>query len=952
MFRNIKEAFINMVTSRLFVLILLFLALGGILIYRLFFLQIVSGQKMQEDFQLKIDKTISIPSTRGKIYDRNGELLASNELAYSVTITDVLESAKGKNQKLNSTILDLINIIEANNDSIVNDFNIILNKEGNYEFTVADKKLLRFLADIYGESDPYDLDYAQQTASAEDVINFMAGPKKYEIGEYTDTEKKNFKVGQGYSKAEVLKLVTIRYGLSLNIYTKFIPTVVANDVSNETVVAVMENEELLEGVEIQETTIRRYVDSVYFSHILGYTGKISEEEYQELSAENKNYSRNDIVGKTGMEQVMELYLQGKNGEKYVCVDNLGKIVEVTSQTNPVAGNDIYLTIDKDLQKAVYCLLERKIARILIDSIDNIKEYVAAENASASKIRIPIDDVYFALINNSIIDINHFSQTDAKETEKEVYQSYLQKRNAVMQKLQEELTTLNTPYESLTKEYQVYEYYIATMLEEHGVINKDEIDKENTAYKAWVSETGSLKEYLMEVISQNWINTAKLPIESKYLDSDQVYSALLTYIKEQLYKDNLFQKKIYKYMIRDNSLTGRQVCILLFEQKVIDGTDEEKEGIVNGTISSYSFMIDKIKNLDITPAQLALDPCSGSMVVTDTKTGEVRALVSYPSYDNNRLANTIDADYYAEITADLSKPMWDYATQQLSAPGSTYKPLVTAAALEEQIVSTGETVTCRGIWNTILPEVRCWVYPSSHGSLAIENSIAHSCNYYFCEMGYRLGLSGGKYDSEAGLEKLAGYADLFGLSEKSGVEIAEEEPKISDTDAIRSSIGQGSNNFSTVGLARYMTAVANKGTCYNLSLLDYVSDSNGKMIKDFTPEVRNEIQFAQSTWNTIHEGMRKVIENKKYYDGMTVQVAGKTGTAQQITTRPNHALFVAFAPYDNPEIAIATRIAFGYASDYAAQVTQDVIKYHYKLDSEENLLTGTIQQSGAVNVREQ
>lgn len=943
-----------MVTSRLFVLIILFLALGGILIYRLFFLQIVIGQQMQEDFKLKIDKTISIPSTRGKILDCYGELLASNELAYSVTITDVLESAKGKNQKLNSTILDLIHIIEANNDSIVNDFNIILNKEGNYEFSVSDKKLLRFLADIYGKSDPYDLDYAQQTASAEDVINFLAGPKKYEIGEYEDAEKKNFKVGKGYSKSEVLKIVTIRYGLSLNIYTKFIPTVVATDVSDQTVASVMENEELLEGVEIKEATIRRYEDSVYFSHILGYTGKISEEEYQELSAEDSNYSRNSVVGKAGMEQVMELYLQGKNGQKNVFVDNLGKIVEVTSQTNPIAGNDVYLTIDKNLQKAVYCLLEQKIAGILVNSIDNIKEYIAPENASASKIRIPIDDVYFALINNNIIDISHFSQTDAKATEAAVYDSYLQKRDTVLQKLQEELTTLKTPYNSLTKEYQVYEYYIATMLEENGVINKNAIDKENAVYSSWTGEKAvSLQEYLMEAIAQNWIITAKLPIESKYSDAEQVYNALLTFIKEQLYKDITFQKKIYKYMIRDNSLTGRQVCILLFEQKVIEGTDEEKAGLENGSVSPYSFMIDKITNLDITPAQLALDPCSGSMVVTDVNTGEIRALVSYPSYDNNRLANTIDADYYAEITADLSKPMWDYATQQLSAPGSTYKPLVTAAALEEQIVSIGESITCRGVWNTILPEVRCWIFPSSHGSLAIEGGIEHSCNSYFCEMGYRLGLSNGKYDSEIGLAKLARYADLFGLSEMSGVEIAEEEPQVSDTDAIRSAIGQGSNNFSTVGLARYMTAVANKGTCYNISLLNKVCDSNNNLIKDFTPEVRNKIEFAQSTWSTMHSGMRKVVESKKYYDGLEVNVAGKTGTAQQTKTRPNHALFVAFAPYEKPEIAIATRIAFGYASDYAAQVTQDVIKYYYKLDSEENLLTGTAEQSnGAINAREQ
>ena len=356
-----------MVTSRLFVLVLVFLVLASVLIHRIFVLQIVEGEEKQQQFQLLTDKTISIPSTRGNIYDRNGELLAYNELAYSVTFTDTLESKSGKNAQLNDTLHNLIQIIEENGDSIVNDFGIIVNNDGDYEFAVSGTKLLRFLADIYGEADPSNLEYAEKTATAKEVIDYLAGAKKYGIGQYTDEEKKNFQIGKGYTNEEVLKLVTLRYALSLNVYTQFIPTLVASDVSDETVAAVMENEEMLEGVAIEQTTIRRYVDSVYFSHILGYTGKISEEEYKELSAKNQAYTRNDVVGKAGIEQVMELSLQGKSGQKNVCVDNLGKIVEVKSQTDPVAGNDLYLTIDKDLQKAVYCLLEQKMERSIFMS---------------------------------------------------------------------------------------------------------------------------------------------------------------------------------------------------------------------------------------------------------------------------------------------------------------------------------------------------------------------------------------------------------------------------------------------------------------------------------------------------------------------------------------------------------------------------------------------------------
>ena len=148
MLDRIKELFLNIITSRITVLVVFFLILGTIMLQTVFRLQIVEGQQYLDNFQLRIRKERSIASTRGNIYDRNGNLLAYNELAYSVTIEDVYESGKGKNAALNDTIYRLIKIIEANGDSIINDFNIVLNANGYYEFNVSDSRLLRFLADI------------------------------------------------------------------------------------------------------------------------------------------------------------------------------------------------------------------------------------------------------------------------------------------------------------------------------------------------------------------------------------------------------------------------------------------------------------------------------------------------------------------------------------------------------------------------------------------------------------------------------------------------------------------------------------------------------------------------------------------------------------------------------------------------------------------------------------
>ena len=223
---------------------------------------------------------------------------------------------------------------------------------------------------------------------------------------------------------------------------------------------------------------------------------------------------------------------------------------------------------------------------------------------------------------------------------------------------------------------------------------------------------------------------------------------------------------------------------------------------------------------------------------------------------------------------------------------------------------------------------------------MTTAIRDSCNYFFHNVGYQLSTRSGSYDEQAGLDTLAEYAAMYGLTEKSGVEIAEASPNISTEDPVRSAIGQGSNSFTTSQIARYVTAVANSGTCYNLTLLDKVTDSEGNLIEEFEPEIRNVIDMPQEYWDAIHSGMRQVVQNKSYFSDLAVNVAGKTGTAEQTKSRPNHALFVCYAPYEQPEIAIATRIPYGYSSDYAAQATRDIIKYYYGLAEEEELITGT------------
>ena len=157
---------------------------------------------------------------------------------------------------------------------------------------------------------------------------------------------------------------------------------------------------------------------------------------------------------------------------------------------------------------------------------------------------------------------------------------------------------------------------------------------------------------------------------------------------------------------------------------------------------------------------------------------------------------------------------------------------------------------------------------------------------------------------------------------------ENEPKFSDELPVDSAIGQGSHNYTTVGLSRYVTTIATRGTCYKYTLLDKIVAKDGQVLVKKSPEIQNSVLFADSTWSNIYSGMRMVVEKAAAFKGFPIAVAGKTGTAQTSKSRTNHALFIGFAPYDNPEVTVATRIAYGYTSANAAQLSRDVLSYYF------------------------
>lgn len=943
MFDKLKENIINFFTSRLTIMTIVFAVLGGILVYRCFVLQIVHGQEYLDDFMLQTEKTRDIASSRGSIRDRSGNILAYDELAYSVKIEDVYENSSNKNRELNTTIYKLIQMIEKNGDHIITDFNIVLDEQGNYTYNVSGTRLLRFLADVYGHTTVDQLKEEERTATPREVLDYLG--KRFAIGEYAveGDSKSDFLVGEGYTPEEFLKMMNIRYAMNLTSFRKYIGTTVAKDISDKTVAVIMENNYQLDGVSIVEDTVRRYNDSEYFAHILGYTGKIDSDELADLNAQDlegggtgERYGSNDVVGKSGIEKSMEPTLQGIKGSETVCVDNMGKVISILERQDAQAGNDVYLTIDMDLQIASYHILEQHIAGILVDKIINAKEAPVVTNGD---IKIPIYDVYYATINNNVIDITRFTEDTAGETERDVHEKYLEYKEKVYERLREELQEKKTPYNKLTLEYQVYQLYIVNNILRGSILDTELINTADPVQIAWSEdEVISLHEYLTHCISENWIDVDRLEMDQQYADSSEIYDWICDYIFEALDRNLEFQKRIYRFMIKNDVISGRQICMILCEQNAIEIPLEDVDRLYDGSLSAYQFMLNRITHLDITPAQLALDPCNGSVVINNVHTGEVLTLVSYPGYDNNKMANSVDPQYYSRLLMDKTSPMLNYATQYAAAPGSTFKMVSSTAALMEGEITLNSKVNCTGAYTQVTPSPRCWRH-SGHGSLNLTGAIQNSCNFFFYDIGYRFATRSGSYNAQDGLDILAKYAEMYGLTEKSGVEIEESQPSVSDELPIPSAIGQGTNSFTAVGLTRYVATVANGGDCYNLTLLDHVQDKEGEILMEQNPVLRNTVDMPVDYWNAIRLGLRRVIEGKSYFNELAIRVAGKTGTAQQVSSRPNHALFVGYAPYENPEIAITVRIPFGYSSDYAAQTTKDLISYYYGLEPAENIIDG-------------
>jgi penicillin-binding protein 2 len=339
--------------------------------------------------------------------------------------------------------------------------------------------------------------------------------------------------------------------------------------------------------------------------------------------------------------------------------------------------------------------------------------------------------------------------------------------------------------------------------------------------------------------------------------------------------------------------------------------------------------------------------AGAAVVMDVGSGEILAFVSNPSFDPALFTGRMPPEKWQSYLADKRHPLENKALKGQYPPGSTFKIITAMAALDEGIIDANSTVVCKGSYTVGKTVFKCW-NKHGHGSVNLKKAIRESCDVYFYHLAERLGV-----------DRIARTAREFGLGEAMGIGLENEKNGLIPTAAWKEkkygkkwfhgetlpvAIGQGFVLMTPIQLASMISTLANDGTVYRPHLVKRVVNPDGRVIKEFAPEVLKKVASKPSNFRLVKEGLLAVVNESGGTGGAArlyeVKVAGKTGTSQVVKLRDgrgsvpyeyrDHALFVAFAPYEKPEVAVAVVIEHGeHGGAAAAPVAGQILRAYFE-----------------------
>ncbi len=641
--------------------------------------------------------------------------------------------------------------------------------------------------------------------------------------------------------------------------------------------------------------------------------------------------------------VREIKVTAPRGEIY---DRYGKLL-VTNDT----GYNVNL---------YYTKISKKKLNVVLLKLANILE----KNDDAYYNNFPVDfeKMTFTKSDTAIKSWKTSSNISGDATVQEVIDFYKNKYEVENEDINDVKKILALRYEIATKGYSSFKS--VTLAKEISSESMLEIEERGNELSGVVIATYPIRKYLTQNVASHIVGyTGKISSseyknkkELGYSQNDMIGKSGIEATFEEFLRGK--NGKLRLEMDSEGRVTDKEETIESeMGNSVILTIDYDLQAKAEEVLEKY---IKKIQTGGF--SETHPDARAGALVVVDAKTSEVLALASYPEYNPDEFTDGISVSEYKKYFDNEDRPMFNRAIQGTYSPGSTFKMVTAIAAIESGTIGVREQILTKGVYNQG-HKPACWIwkgYRATHGLVDAEKALKVSCNYYFYDVSYRMGI-----------DTLARYAAMFGLGTKTGIELPGEVAgtlasreyinKLNEkdggkrlwmiADTLSAGIGQSYNSFTPIQMAYYIATLANGGVKNELTIVRDVVDSTGKDVSKTTvdeivdnkinkPEIElGSLNISDETIKTVFEGMRSVTGETggtaySTFSSFPIEVAGKTGTATP-SSGSDHAWFVGFAPYDDPEIAVVCVIEHGGHGAYTAPAVKEVMEEYFGYNTKDN-----------------
>lgn len=923
-----KKKQLSRYTSLLIIMSIIFTTIT----FRLLYIQIYKHEDYKEKADTTSSRFISEKAPRGKIYDKQGNVLASNTQTYSLTYTTTQVADKA----FFSTMDEVLKVLKDNGKSYQDNLNLKLNEKNEWyiEYKNTDETLrkneeIRFKRDrsLNGpierelfpnkEDDFDDDDTAKVNAellkiTPEEVYYSLV--KSYGLINLiypnpTDEQAKEFKnmsgeelakiVSEKYNYAQQREYMVIKDALKMQSYKGFKSVTIASNIDRDIAFTIKQMLNELPGIDVTQDPIRSYPYGSLGASVLGYLSSIDNSQKENYELRGYDVS-SDLIGMSGIESAFEEQLKGVKGGTNVKVNSVGRVTEELFKLESYPGNDVHLTIDKDVQSAAEKALE--------DTMNNIKQKNNGEFRNSTRGAVVAVEVktgrILASASYPTFDPNEFVIPGQLSTAQ--YKKYFNPDLEEFGNNYIKENRLNMTVDDLFPDYG------------DGQGRRDQHDIYPRYFYNYATQgllpPGSILKPLTGVAGfENGVIDATTIIvdQGKFTQHKDVYGSefgpeCLIYTEK---KQTHGPTDIGKALEVSCNYYFYEVAYRLYDKAVKEGKGME----ARDTIAHYAWKFG-----------LGYDPDSkaerGTGIEIEERTGQVYSFKAFKEenlalykYDLNKYLESGVYGGYNFIPFDYSYR--DEDSEKLNEAKKSLKEKIDNSF--KKLGTSEEVSNFNGFSKSLLNDIKS----------IMNNSDRYKANVKTYEA------SGKKYDEEAQANAVAGAIAQFTIYDRAG------EIK-SPGQEVYASIGQGMNNFTPMELAGYVATLANGGTRYKLHFVDKITTPDGKVVQEFQPEVLDTVSMKPSTLSAIKEGMRRANNDEggsaaAAFRGFPMNTGGKTGTAdfnpkiQKEIGRAPYATYVSFAPLEDPEIAFVGVIYDGGHGYWTAPIARAVYEAYYK-----------------------